>query len=333
MPMANASRNLFTVFLFCTVEAVGGAMTSSTKMKGAKGTIAAKRPQRRSSRRVFPTLLTLIWIGVAGTALVSGFEYYATPLQERPYSELHELYKPTGLIGHGFGVVGTLMIVLGVTTYTLRRRVRAFARLGRLGLWLQFHIFLCTLGPFLIVLHTSFKFGGIVSIALWSMLVVVASGVFGRYVYVRIPKTISGQFLSLKAIQKHKEELIDAIRSGSGLAEGDVQEILALANPRKPKGALSALVLPVRHRFNRRADRRQLEHHLAMKRVSAESRQTLLGLLEEEVTVERQMILLGPFQRMFSYWHSFHFVFAIVMLLIAVAHVYIAILFGYAWVL
>jgi len=308
-------------------------MTSSIKTKEVTGTIAAARPHRRSSGRVFPTLLTLIWLGVAGTALISGFEYYVTPLQERPYSELHELYKPTGLIGHGFGVVGTLMILIGVTTYTLRRRVRAFARLGKLASWLQFHIFLCTLGPFLIVLHTSFKFGGIVSIALWSMLVVVSSGVFGRYVYVRIPKTISGQFLSLQAVQKHKEELIDAIRSGSGLADLDVQEILDLANPRKPTGVLGALVLPVRHWFNRRADRRRLEHHLAMKQVSAKSRQTLLGLLEEEVALERQMVLLGPFQRMFSYWHSFHFVFAIVMLLIAVAHVYIAVLFGYAWVL
>ena len=308
-------------------------MTSSTKTKEVIGTIAVARPHRRSSGRIFPTLLTLIWLGVAGTALISGFEYYATPLQERPYSELHELYKPTGLVGHGFGVVGTLMIVMGVTTYTLRRRVRALARLGRLGHWLQFHIFLCTLGPFLVVLHTSFKFGGIVSVALWSMLVVVASGVFGRYVYVRIPKTMSGQFLSLQAIQKHKGDLIDAIRSGSGLAEPDVQEILDLANPRKPTGVLSALVMPVRQRFNRRADRRQLEDHLTMKRVSAESRQSLLSLLEEEVAVERQMVLLGPFQRMFSYWHAFHFVFAIVMLLIVVAHIYVAVLFGYGWVL
>ena len=297
----------------------------------ATGTIRLAVSRRRSRRWVFPTFLTLVWIAVAGIALSSGWESYTTPLHERPYSDLHELYKPTGVVGHSFGVIGTLMILIGVTTYSVRRRVRAFARLGRLGHWLQFHIFLCTLGPFLVVLHTSFKFGGIVSIALWSMLVVVASGVFGRFVYVRIPKTIGGQFLSLQAIQKHKEELIAAIRSSSRLAEGDVQEILDLASAHKPTGVLSALVLPVRHGFNRRADRRRLEHHLALKQVSVESRQSLLSLVEEEVALERQMVLLNPFQRMFGYWHAFHFVFAAVMLLIVVAHVYIAILFGYAW--
>ncbi len=105
--------------------------------------------------------------------LVAGREYYVLPLAERPFSPLDALFAPTGLIGQGLGIVGTLMIALGVVSYGARKRVRALARFGKLKDWLHFHIFLCLLGPFLVVLHTTFKFGGLVAIAFWSMVLVV----------------------------------------------------------------------------------------------------------------------------------------------------------------
>ena len=80
------------------------------------------------------------------------------------------------------------MMLVGVILYSARKRVSWLGGAGGLGNWLQFHIFLCTLGPLLVLLHTTFRFGGIVSIAFWSMVLVVASGVFGRYVFARIPK-------------------------------------------------------------------------------------------------------------------------------------------------
>ena len=52
------------------------------------------------------------------------------------------------------------------------------------------------MGPVLVTLHTAFKFNGIVSIAYWSMVLVVLSGFVGRYLYVRVPKTLRGTELS-----------------------------------------------------------------------------------------------------------------------------------------
>ena len=135
-----------------------------------------------------PFVWAAAWLAVAIVPLVAGLSNYALPLTERPFSELHDVFKPAGSAGHLLGVIGTLMMVVGVTSYSVRKRVRALSRLGSLRSWLSFHIFLCTLGPFLILLHTSFRFGGIVSIAFWSMTAIVASGVFGRYLYVRLPK-------------------------------------------------------------------------------------------------------------------------------------------------
>ncbi len=55
-------------------------------------------------------------------------------------------------------------------------RVSVLGRLGKLKHWLQVHIFFCTMGPFLILLHSAFRVGGIVAIAFWSMALVVGSG-------------------------------------------------------------------------------------------------------------------------------------------------------------
>jgi hypothetical protein len=62
-------------------------------------------------------------------------------------------------------------------------------------------------------------------------------------------------------------------------------------------------------------------------------RMELETLAINEVRLAGQAALLGPFQRLFRYWHVFHLPLAIVMFLILAVHVTVAILFGYAWIL
>ena len=69
-------------------------------------------------------VLLVAGVIAGGAALVGGLDYYLMPLAERPFSPSHDLYAPTGLIGQGFGVIGTLMIALGVGGYALRKRLR-----------------------------------------------------------------------------------------------------------------------------------------------------------------------------------------------------------------
>ena len=92
-------------------------------------------------------------------------------------------------------------------------------RSRRLRHWLSAHIWLCTLGPFLITLHTSFKVGGLVSIAFWSMVLVVSSGVVGRYVYVRIPKTLGGQFHTMQELEAERAALLAEVEAAGLPAE------------------------------------------------------------------------------------------------------------------
>lgn len=151
------------------------------------------------------TTLMGIWIVSAAVATAAGLDYYATPLQDRPFTEAHDLFASSGLVGHGYGVLGSAFMAFGVVMYSARKRLSLLAKAGRLKHWLQTHIFLCTLGPFLVLLHSAFKIRGLVAISFWSMVLVVASGVFGRYIYVRIPKNAQGAFLSLQEAEGRTE--------------------------------------------------------------------------------------------------------------------------------
>ncbi len=143
--------------------------------------------------------------------LFKGYSYYNTPIAERFYHPDHNEFKPSGLYGHGMGIAGTLLVLIGVFGYMAKKKYRSLARLGRLKYWLEFHIFLCSLGPVLILFHTAFKFGGLVSVSFWSMVAVVASGVIGRFIYIQIPRTIEGRELSLNEVKEMKGNLEDII--------------------------------------------------------------------------------------------------------------------------
>ena len=134
----------------------------------------------KSAHTVFIVLMGLTVIIVLVMLSYTGYNYYRTPLEERFFHPDHNSLKSSGIIGHGLGIAGTLFMIIGVSSYMARKRFRSWSKLGKLKHWLEFHIFLCTLGPIMVLFHTSFKFGGIVSISFWSMVAVFLSGVIGR---------------------------------------------------------------------------------------------------------------------------------------------------------
>ena len=301
--------------------------------------------------------LLLAGIAVGGTFLVAGLPYYRTPLAERPFSSLHDLFGPSGLIGQGLGIVGAGMIGSGVVLYSLRKRVPALSRLGKLRTWLRVHIFLCLLGPFLVLLHTSFKFGGVVSISFWSMVLVVLSGVFGRGVYVWIPRTANGRAIGYEELRGRLRGIFQEVEGEVGISGS---EILDLVRPRhvsdgRPPDPGDRLVTARGESDRRRRSRRHLSvpgavsasigHVLRRRReesrwraalegagVSGEALERLVFALAEERRITQQLELLTPFQAAFRYWHAFHLPLATVMAIILIVHIGVAVAFGYTWI-
>lgn len=294
--------------------------------------VATADIQTRPARRGVSLGSALVVAGVliGGTGLLAGLEYYRLPPVERVYSDLHRLFAPTGVVGHSLGYVGTLLVIVGVSGYVARKRVAALAGVGRLSTWLNVHIFLCTVGPFLVLLHTSFKFGGIAAISFWSMAIAVASGVFGRYLYAHIPRTLGGQVRALRAVEEDRLEAARAIEAAGGPTVAELDAVLG-RRPTPPTGLAAAVAHALAGDVRARVARVRLRRLLARRVADPGTRARLRELARERLRMEQQIAVLVPFQRLFGYWHVLHLPIALVMFAALAVHVTVAILFGYAW--
>ena len=95
------------------------------------------------------------------------------------------------LFGHLIGVVGFLLMLITEILYSIRKRSRK-AMWGNMQSWLQFHIFTGLVGPYMVLLHTSWKFRGLAGVTTLLTVIIVISGFVGRYIYTRIPRSIDG---------------------------------------------------------------------------------------------------------------------------------------------
>jgi hypothetical protein len=96
-----------------------------------------------------------------------------------------------GFFGHILGVIGFLLMLMTETLYSFRKRSRK-GRWGSMQFWLQFHIFTGLVGPYMVLLHTSWKFNGLAGATTLLTIIIVVSGFIGRYIYTRIPRTLDG---------------------------------------------------------------------------------------------------------------------------------------------
>lgn len=233
-----------------------------------------------------------------------GLSFYSQPILERPFDANYELLKPSGVIGHGYGIAGTLLILSGITIYTLRKRWKFLANLGRLKYWLEFHIFLCTWGTILVIYHTTFKFGGIISVGFWSLILVWLSGLVGRFIYLQIPRTLEGREYSQQELDNERESINIELQNKYGI------NISQLGG-----GRVSSLRI-----------------RLLSQRISKKEAWAVRKLILKERILNRKMKDLTKMHKLFNAWHYIHLPFSSIMLVIMIIHVCVTLFFGYKWI-
>jgi len=273
-------------------------------------------------------LLVLIFLAI------NGYQYYSLPIEERFFDASHNALKPSGGLGHGFGIIGTLMMIVGVAIYMIRKRSRKLFTFGYLKHWLEFHIFLCTVGPILVLYHTAFKFGGIVSVSFWSMVLVVLSGVVGRFIYIQIPRTIQGNEIDMKDLISMREDLMEKMKLEMLFDVRLINELNYLASPDRYKTlSLSDIVLfGFKDFFRIRLFFSKLNKNLDLAGFSKIRRKEIKNKAQAEIILSRRLGMLRTMQNLFRYWHVAHLPFAIAMFVIMIVHVIVTITFGYKWI-
>ena len=281
-----------------------------------------------AARRVFTGGVGLGLLVSAGLAVwilrgLHGWTYYATPLAVRGYEPMHRLLRPSGPAGQLYGVVGAAMMLVPFL-YMIRKRLARRAWPGSLKTWLEVHLFCGIVGPALITFHTSFKFNGIISAAYWAMVVVVLSGFIGRYLYVRIPRTIRGTEVSRDELDARAEDLLaELTESGAGPWIDRVRSLDHAAEDRQSFAGLLFGEIGLRLRLGGLA--REIRHS----DLSADRQHELIRLVRERALLVRRIAYLQKTKTAFGLWHVFHVPLVYFLLLIATLHVGIVVYLGY----
>jgi hypothetical protein len=288
----------------------------------------------KTLHRIYIGLFLFVGISVTILFAINGYNYYTTPLEERFFSPDHILLKPSGAIGHGLGIIGTLMMIVGVGVYMIRKRYKRFFNLGYLKYWLEFHIFLCSVGPVLVLYHTAFKFGGLVSVSFWSMVLVVLSGVVGRFIYLQIPRTIEGRELSVQELIEIKEKLAIKVRSVLSEDTSTLTEFERISSADRYKSFKLSTAIGYLHRdfFDIKKVMRLFNKRMKLLGTNKIERKELMKAAKSELTMARRIAFLRTSQKLFQLWHVFHLPFAIAMFVIMIIHVAVTIVFGYKWI-
>jgi len=287
---------------------------------------------RPLSARALGHVLVLSGVAAAALALfvlvgLHGWSYYASPLGVRGYSSLHRLLRPSGSLGQWFGISGFVLMLVPVA-YSLRKKIARLRGVGSMKTWLEVHIFCGILGPVFVTFHTSFRFNGIVSVAYWSMVAVVLSGFVGRYLYMRIPRSLRGLELTRAELDARadvlSQRLADAHLPGSLVAR-----IAAFERSVVPTDGRSSLAGLFFGELRVRRELAALRHEIEQAGVSPDLLHEVAGVIAERASLLRHAAYLSMTKSLFDIWHVFHMPLVYVMFGIVVLHAAFTVYLGY----
>jgi len=242
-------------------------------------------------------------------------------------SRLEEVPAASGLWGHSLGIAGFLLMLMTETLYSLRKRSRR-ARWGRTSSWLRFHIFTGLVGPFMVLLHASWKFNGLAGLVTLMTGVVVLSGFVGRYIYTAVPRTAEGvelQASDLKGeIAAAQAELEQALARRPELAQVYARRLEEVADV--PDGGVLLLLgrtfLEWGYRLEWARERRRLKGEARAQAVKVEK------LLRRRRRLQRQIASLATARRALATWHMVHIPLGMVLFAAAFVHIGAAIYYA-----
>lgn len=274
-------------------------------------------------------ILTLIIIGYVGR------DYYFLPLTEKYNSGQHSTFGPSGLWGHGLGIIGSLFMLLNFL-YSWRKRFEFNEKLGSLKGWLELHMFVGLFGPTLIIYHSVFKFNGLVAaISFFSMVIVVLSGIIGRYIYVQIPHKISGAELSLAELGEDATRLRTLLGvefQGDEILQQHCERLCQFSTDKNSRdwGLIWTIF---KNDLARRKQLSVLLQDLRKKNISEISIKRIARTVRQQSLLTRKIVLWVRTHKLLDSWRIVHKKLSWLLFATMIVHVLVTLLFGFVWIL
>ncbi len=288
---------------------------------------AVRPPERARDLRL------LLVVGAAllvfGAALAwRGASFYLLDLHARVDHPDFRVLSPGSPVGHGYGVVGTGLIMTNLL-YLARRRLPRL-QVGSMRTWLDMHVFTGLLGSLLVLFHSAFQLRSpVASLTAGALLLVVLSGVVGRYFYGLAPQADHAGAQALLA-------WLDTLSPGLGARiAGELAQLPAPEPPLRP-GLRASLASIPRWRAQARA-RRELVRKAASPLLRDPSfdraqRAYVRRIVREAARLSTEPVRAIAGDSLLRSWRGLHRFMALLMILSVSVHIVVAWVFGFRWI-
>jgi len=230
--------------------------------------------------------------------------------------------------GHTIGILGFLLMLMTETLYSQRKRSRS-ARWGRMSSWLEFHIFTGLVGPYMVLLHSSWKFNGLAGVVMLLTVIIVISGFIGRYIYTALPRTADGAEMASSLLETEIAGINAEVNDW--LAGRPEEQVRAVARRLAIQPTQAAN--PLRLVFGRSLDdwRYRLTWQREIRKIDIQAVaqiEQLKILLQRQRSINRQIASLAMARRMLALWHAVHIPIGMALFSAALVHIVAAIYYA-----
>jgi hypothetical protein len=317
-------------------------MSSVTSAPPAK-TRLARRPLPKGEivHRVLLTIAALIAGALIASVAIYGHSYYAMSIEDRPLSPLHAPLRSSGSIGLKLGFLSMGMFVL-LVLYPIRKRVKWLGRIGSTRRWLNFHVLLGLSTPIVVTFHTTFKWAGLAGVAYWTMIAVAASGIVGRYVYSKIPRSINANKLSAGELESQMTALTARLEESSLFSRKDLAPLLNVPSFEavREMNLMKALFLLIctdlarpiyvsRLRRQRLSRSQKISTVFGLRHSANRDVEAMLETLKKQSRLSASTAFLDRTERIFHLWHVIHRPFSLSFIILIAVHIGVAISVGF----
>ena len=194
--------------------------------------------------------------------------------------------------------------------------------------WLDFHIFTGIVGPFMVLLHSSWKYNGLAGLVTLLMIIVVASGFIGRYIYTAVPRTVDGAEVEASQLEQQIAQNEQELKNWLTAQPESVWVLRQrfMQRSQYPSSEMALMltrpILDLQERFR---------WWLAERRVEPSIRaqfEHLEDLMRQQTRLRRQIASLTIARRLLALWHTIHVPIGMALFTAAFIHIGAAIYYA-----
>jgi len=321
----------------------GGMLPSAPYSKGLGITDGASAKIKH--RRINPAILWGVGLGTFLLALVEivlrvwkpalSLQYASLRLAglEPEIARLKVNFKPGCDFAVWLGYIGTGLMTVALL-FPLWKRSRLMQKIGSSAAWFDWHLVGGTVGPLYIILHSAMKLDNWVSVAYWSMIMIVVSGVVGRYLRTQVPEMLHGREMEELEHEREMAKLRGVMPAAVAALDRELMSFRQAAMRVAAKaGFLGAFLWTVADDLKR--PMRWLRRKIALAKatnvpanVTKATRRSLEKHAGMLMLLERRRILVPRTQGVLLHWKQVHVWFTFVMSAISIVHIVVALTYS-----